>query len=353
MYYRFLYGDGIQSDPGEKETTAINEFSPGVLLGLGRHWTLDYTPTISVYSNNKFRDTFDHAVYLNGGTAYEDWVLGVSQSYVNDDEPLVETADQTSQDTYTTGLSASRKLGSRMLLQCSASQVLRYVEESGRVTNTIERVTNSREWSTLEWLNYQFWPRFSGGLGVGFGYVDVEEGADSLYERPQGRITWQPTEKLFCQVHGGVEIRQFMGSNAADTLVNPIMDGSVEYRPFETTTLSVSAEHVVSTSDLEDQVTETTTVGASVDQRLFRRLNLNVGFSFSSATYVSTQSKVSQSNISEGRDDDYYSIHVRLGTRILKRGTIAAFYQYSDNLSNRSGFGYSSSQGGLELGYRY
>ena len=95
VLYQFLYGNGIQSSPGEQAVTAINAFSPGLFLGLGRNVTLDYTPTLRFYSNRKFQDSLAHSVVLTAGATYEDWVLGLSQSYVSASAPLVETGTRT------------------------------------------------------------------------------------------------------------------------------------------------------------------------------------------------------------------------------------------------------------------
>jgi hypothetical protein len=38
---------------------------------------------------------------------------------------------------------------------------------------------------------------------------------------------------------------------------------------------------------------------------------------------------------------------------LLKRGTCAVFYQYSDNQSTEPGFGYQSSQIGFEISYGF
>src|SRR5580693_7582406 len=42
--YRFLYGNGILSTPSNQQATVIQEISPGILINLGTHWTLNYTP---------------------------------------------------------------------------------------------------------------------------------------------------------------------------------------------------------------------------------------------------------------------------------------------------------------------
>lgn len=335
--YRFLYGDGIQASAGHPLTTAIYEISPGLLLDIGSHWTLDYTPTWSLYSNRAFRDTLDHNVVLAGGTTYEDWAFGLSQSYARTDQPLIETGGQTLQETYLTAVNASYRFGRAISLELGANQNF----------TSSENFTDSSEWSTLDWLSYQFWPRFDAGLGAGFGYVHVNVGHDSVYEQYQGRINWRPTDKISLQVHGGVEDRQFYGAGTSD-LINPIYGAAIQYQPFEVTALSLSATRTVSTSPFENQVTEDTDLSGSLNQRLLKRFNLSLGAGYHTVKYVG-----SAAGVTAGRKDEYYSFNVRLSTTFLKRGTIAASYQFSDNSSNQAGFGYSSNQVGLEVGYQY
>src|SRR6266446_5839560 len=62
--YRFLYGNGIQATPGQQQNTAINQITTGVLFAIGSHWTLDYSPTLSYYSDSHFRNTVDQSVGL-------------------------------------------------------------------------------------------------------------------------------------------------------------------------------------------------------------------------------------------------------------------------------------------------
>ncbi len=54
---QYLYGTGIESSPSISGKTSIYTISPGMLLEYGQHWALDYTPTITLYSNDKFKNT--------------------------------------------------------------------------------------------------------------------------------------------------------------------------------------------------------------------------------------------------------------------------------------------------------
>jgi predicted porin len=298
---------------------------------------LDYTPTWTFYSNKQFRDTLDHSVVLNGGTAYGDWVLGLSQSYVSSDQPLIETGGQTAQETYSTAITASYRFGRAMSVDLAVNQNFTFTEN----------FTNSREWSTMDWLNYQLWPRFDIGIGVGGGYVDVSPGTDMTYEQYQGRVNWRATDKISFQVHGGLEDRQFLDAGTGD-LINPLYGATVQYQPFEATTLSLSANRAVSTSPFQNEVTENTDLSGSLNQRLLERFNLSLGAGYHTRKYI-----VSAAGFPAGRKDEYYSFNARLSTTFLKRGTIAATYQFSNNSSSVAGYGYSSNQFGFEVGYRY
>ena len=340
LYYRFTAGDGIPAGGTNHVATAIHEFAPGLLFEIGRHWTLDYTPTWRFFSNSKFKDTLDHSITLTGGTAYADWVLGLVQRVDMSSAPLVETGMQTDQETYSTGLTASYRFNSKMSADLGLNQ--RFVTSSG--------FNSFREWSTLNWLNYQFGRGLDAGIGAGFGYVDVAKGSDMAYEQLQGRINWRVTDKIGFEVHGGAENRQFL-MDGVRGLISPVAGARVQYQPFETTRLSVSADHAVTPSTIvvgdQNQITESTAIGLRLNQRLLKRFYLDLGGEYRDVTYSAAGSG------SAGRKDEYYSFSVRLSCAFLKRANAAVFYQISDNLSSQSGYTYSTTQIGIEVGYRF
>jgi hypothetical protein len=53
------------------------------------------------------------------------------------------------------------------------------------------------------------------------------------------------------------------------------------------------------------------------------------------------------------RDISGTFVNVRLNVPFLKRGTASAFFQAAENSSNDSLYKYSTTQVGLELGYRF
>lgn len=337
LNYSFSYGDGIQSSPDNPEKTIRQELSPGVTFLLGTHWTLDYTPSLSFYSSDKFDDTLAHNVRLNGATTYGNWALGLSQTYSVSSDPLVETGRQTDQENFSTGLNGSYHFSDALWTDLAVNQNFRFADE----------FTDSREWSTTDWLNYQFFPGCFAGVGVGGGYVDMVTGSDNAYESLNGQVGWRPTEKISLHFNVGGETRQFLDSNS-DTLINPIFGASISYSPLDVTTISLSANRGVSTSYFDNQVTENTGVQISLSQRLLEKLNLNVGFGYSTTKYVS-----GVQGQSLNREDSGTFFNVGLNCPIRTRMTAGVFYTYNENSSDNNGFGYNSTQVGFNLGYHF
>jgi hypothetical protein len=335
--YQFLYGNGILVAPGQPESTAIQEIAPGFRLDVGDHWILDYTPAWTLYSNKQFQNTFDQAVKLTGGTVYGNWVLGVSQSYTVSDVPQVETATQTKQKIYATAVNGSYTLNSKMSLDLAVNQDF----------VSADQFQSYREWSTMDWLNYHFWDRFSLALGVGLGYDDVDTSPDMLFEQYQGRVNWRATDKISFQLHGGLEDGQVYGGNSSD-LLNPIFGGGIQYQPFEQTKISLDADRVVAVSTLQNQINESISFNGDLNQRLLGRLYLDLSGGYQNIKYVN-----SGNSALPNRTDDYYFFNTRLSTSFFKRGTVAVFYQISDNSSSQSGFGFLSHQFGFEIGFAY
>jgi hypothetical protein len=346
LNYQVSYGNGIQSSPGQRGNTLANQVSPGLLLGLGNHWTLDYTPTLKFYSSPLLKDGTDQSVRLEGSTSYEDWTFGFSQSYSDTSQPLVETGAQTDQEVYLTALTASWQMSSKLSLSLGVDQNFRLIGQ----TVASEALTDTREWSTIDWLNYQLAPSVGVGFGGGFTYDKMGFGPDVTSEQAQGRFTWQPGSKLRLNLSGGINFEQFVSSQAP-SLVSPIFAASAEYQMFTTTSISLGASRSVSPSYFQDATTESMTVNLGLHQRLLRKLNLDASGGYGTTTFHGTTAAGSFSgNIG---DYNFTSFAVSLSSVLLKRINASVFYNVSFNSSASSLYNYTITQGGLSLGYHF
>jgi hypothetical protein len=224
---------------------------------------VDYTPTLRFYSSSQFRDTTDQSVIFSGGASFVDWDYKLSQSYNSSSQPLVETGTQTDEENYDTILGGIYRMNSAMSLDLNLSQKFRYVG----ATTASEQLTDSKDWLTMDWLDYQYAPTLRGAIGAGFGYTDVKVGADMTYEQVQGRISWQPGRKLTLVFNGGFEDRQFLKSEQSSQF-NPIFKLNLLYQIFDQTFISLVAEQTVQASYFAGQTSEVTGFDVGFRQRL-------------------------------------------------------------------------------------
>ena len=344
--YQLSYGNSLQPTPGHQVNSFVNAVSPGILLLLGDHWSLDYTPTLRFYSDSHFQDGTDQAVILSGGTTYEAWVLGLSQSYASTSQPLIETAAQTSQQTYSTSLNASRPLGGKLSLDLALGQDFLFLDNSVPV----EGLSDSRTWSTLDWLNYQLFPHLSAGLVLGFSYDNLSAGPDITAEQYQGRLIWTAGQKLSLVLSGGLNDMQFLNSTSPD-LLSPVFSLSAQYQLFRYTTLSLGASRSLSPAYFAGQVLESTGLNGGLSQRLLGKLYLSVSGGYVNSSYHSTVSGAAATSVS---DYDTASLSVALSTTFLTRATASVFFaQDYITSSGSSAYNYTTTESGLELSYRY
>jgi hypothetical protein len=287
----------------------------------------------------------DHAVSLTGRTEYRDWLFGLSQGFGISSEPLVETASQTEEETWSTSLSASRALSSKVAVDLGLSQDLRFVNGSSQQ----EQLTDTLQWATMNWLNYQYVKELTFGVGAGFTYEQVEIGSDMTSEQLQARVSWNPGEKLTFVLEGGADIRQFLDSDAED-MITPIYSLTADYSLFENTSLFVSASRDVTPSYYSETVTDTIGFSTGARQRLMGRFFLTVSVGYGSTEYSGTQT--GGTGLPTGVDDyKSTSFNVSLATRFGKRGDVSVFYSKTWNKSDSIIYQFDPETVGIQLSY--
>jgi len=335
--YGITYGTGIQSGPGVRNESLIQTLAPGISFFLGKQWSLDYTPTLTYYSSQNLKSTLGHAVSLSGGAHYEDWLFSVSQSYSSSDNPNVQTGTQAETSSYVTALSADYAFNSKYSLDSTFSQTI----------NQSANYNNSTSWTLAEFLNYQFFPRLTAGVGTTIGYDQLSQGSDDWNEALQLRLNWRTFDWLSLSVHGGAEDRQYVTGNLAQN-ITPIFGADITAKLAPFTSVTLSGSRSISPSLLNNQSTIVTTTSLALTQRLLGALNFN-----SSLTYTLDEYQATESILSVNRTDTLYAFNAGLSYSFLKSAYVSGSYSYSKNNSSATGFNYISSQVGLNVGYRF
>jgi hypothetical protein len=367
----FTYSDGLQAAPGHPANSYINSFSAGVLLDLGSHWTLDYTPTWVTYTNRTFKNSVNQAFNLGGGKEFGvgDWLLQLSQAYSSDNVPLIETGRQTSQESFGTTLSTSHRFGDRWSFALSGTQNLQFVHSA----------PNNYDWSTQAQLAYSPGTRLQFSLSYQWGFTDYDPGAYMTHAQSQAGARWRVTDKLALSIQGGGEQSQVHKTGIA-AQKTPTWSMSAQYQPFDYTTLSLGTSRSVSpsTSTFANGVTNTEGWTAEVGQRLLGHFAFSAGLAWDKTHFSGshtalipdfTQTDVldddgnivgtitnvnfTPTTVIDLRNDSTHSFHVGLSTTLLKRVTIAVSYVQTRNISDTPGFGFTSHQIGGNFGFRW
>jgi hypothetical protein len=337
--YTITYDHGLLAGPGQPEDTFYQSFTPAFLFVIGSHWTLNYSPSWIWYSSAAFQTELNHRISLNGWAAYEDWTLGLAQDVNISSSPIVETGQQTDEETFSTSLSASHRFSSQVSLDLGLNQTIQ----------SVQQFQGFRQWSTMDWLNYQFWPRLTGGLGLGGGYANVDTGSDMTFQQFQGRISWHPAQRSSFTLHAGGEYRQFL-DGGVPPLLSPIFGLAVQYFAGRKTSLALTADHSISVSYFDNQVSQSSNVGLTVSQSLSPKLTLFLGGGVTAVSYVSTAP-----GIPAAPSYNYKYCNANLTYAVIKHGTLSGTYQFSDNTSSQSqsGLGFTTHQFSLSIGYSF
>lgn len=365
--YRLMHSDGLLITPGHPLTTYVQDFSPGVLLEAGRQWYLDYTPTWTFYSNRKLRNTVGHSARLYGGVLLGDWRAHFAQGYDSSSGVLIETAEQTRQQTVSTEAGVSRSFGEKFGFEVNGRQELEFIERTNDVFN----------WSGSAWGHYAVSQHFDVGLGGSAGYIQIYHTPNIVTTSPGAQLTWHPGDKLTVRAQAGLQTARFI-SGGRSSLHTVSYDATITYAPGTGTTLLATAHRTITPSFFTNNVTENQTWSIALQQRMLQHFQLSIGYDERYAHYIlTTRQFISDASMEEikddagnviglikrttltpviiflSRDDAIRTANLRFSTTWLKRGTAALIYRMTRNHSTAPGYSYVSHQFGCEIGWRY
>jgi hypothetical protein len=335
--YRHTMANGLPVLGGRRVSSEIRTVAPGLSIDLGQSWTMDYSPTWVSYTARAMSDSFDQSARLTGATSFQDWAFQFAQSYSDTNPTLIETAQQTAQEIWTTNLGASYRYSEKVQFQASAGMTERYTTIS----------PNIRVWSGRGTISLKATSLLSLNLNPDFSYTEIDDAADIYGEKLTAQLVWRPLDKLTVSGGGGMEFTHSRSASGKD-LTNPVFDLSLNYQPFETTSITMASSRSVANSYFSDQVTETFLWRAGIQQRLLGRYYLSANYSRSEGDYTATNNLVVTSRV-----DKVESLGARLTTKLFGRLSLSALYQRSKNTSSVSLFSFTSRQYGVELQYSF
>ncbi len=175
--------------------------------------------------------------------------------------------------------------------------------------------------------------------------VNVESGADQVFERVLARASYSLTEKLETELRGGVEFRQ--SSGAAGDRTNPIFELRTTWTPAAATQIALEAYRRVETSiERPEQNIVFTGFAIRFQRQLRGGLHGLLAGGYEVSDYMATATD-------PGRNDGYYFIRPGLLYNFAEWGNASLTYEHRANDSNQPGSSFGDNQTSVQVSVAY
>ncbi len=321
-----IYDDNIYIQSNSRKTNdLIWSFSPGAVLTLGelgdRFVTLNYAPSFVFFTDLDQNNSIDHNADLLAEYRFAKLTLGVHQQFQVLSGNVIDIANRVDRHVYNTDLTSSYQYSDKTSFEINARQVI----------SDYSRFVSTKEWINQDWFNYSATPKITFGLGLTFGYVEVQNNPHQTYEQGLVRVVYHASQKLDFNVSGGGEVRQFEGG--AGSKFNPVFSLGATYAPRDGTTLTLTGSRTDRSSLIGGFNYTSTTITMTARQRFLQRFFLTLTGGYQNADYHSTVT-----GLSIKRTDNYFFFRPSVDWQVAQHWTAGLFYFYRQNDSTARSF---------------
>lgn len=362
LYVSAYFDDNLAlKDTAEKEDF-VWRIAPGALFGVGEfrdkgnYITLDYTPTVNLYTKYDDFNSLDHKLDFNAGWKLSKLTLGLGQSYENASGKQVEVAGFVQQKTYTTLLTSMYEFSDKTSAELNGRQMIMRSEEQFIESGIPDdELTSVNQWEIEAWGNYKQSEKLTLGVGATVGWRDISDDGDlpdeidtpnQTFQQISTRAAYEVSEKVDVSGSIGLFFSQFQGGDDESPSLVFNLEGS--WQPLENTYVTGEAyrRDVPSLSQTAQNYTATG-FRASVRQIFAEKYTAALAGGFENTDY---------SSAGEGavdRNDDYIWVRPSLAFQFNERIDAGVFYFYRTKNSNTDGADFSNKQIGVFSNYRF
>ena len=203
---------------------------------------------------------------------------------------------------------------------------------------------NSYEYIGRIGIDYLITPKISlGGEGV-IGYLDPQDGGQTLYGQARLRAAYRMTQKFAFLASAGVEVRDYKSLDYI--AATPVFDMGFDWSPFVDTDFNMTAFRKIFASPVQVGENFTATgVQAGVSQRFFQRFLAAVYSGYEHDDYHRNQSNTFES----GRTDDFVYVRPSISYDVSGWFRAVVYYQFSRNSSTLDGASFNDNRVGMQV----
>lgn len=323
-------------------TAAVGDFHAGKQ---GNYLSLDYTPTVTLYTTHNDFNALDHNVQFDGGWHGSKLTLGLGQSYLTGSGGFVETGGQVEREVYNTGLTANYQFSDKTSFDLNGRQSISSYQPRNNTGGT--NLESRNEWSVEALGTYKFSEKVKLGAGVVAGWRDIRNSPNETYQQLLARGSYLVTEKIDVSLAMGAQWSQFQGGlNEGPKFV---FDLGGTWQPRERTTLSLDVfRREQSSVAFSAQSYTVTGFRAGVRETIGQKWVAGLAGGFEHSAYFETTSGDPTSH-----DNDYWFVGPTLDYNFSDQWTVGLFYQYRRKDSDNPSFGFANNQAGLRTTFRF
>ena len=303
--------------------------------GIDNSIQINYSPGFVFYQDHPGNDTFEQNGSFVYGFQGSRCNLVISQQYSSVQNSAPDVGDLVKVQEYLTTINFDYTLSAKLSMTLRAQQeIIDY-----------DHGFDSNQWTGSAYLNYELLPKTTIALGSVVGAVDLE-GPNQEFVQVNGRLLYNPTEKLSVNGTAGVELRQTQGYSA--TILTPVFSGGFSYNPWDHTNATLNAYREYNYSaKYFGQDYLATGVSGSISQTFFEKLAATLSASFENAHY--------ENNLNDESNDlgyNYFTVRAALDYRWKSWCQFSAFLQYRESISHTID-GFTDDQAGVQTRFSY
>ncbi len=342
---RSIYDDNINISSSNRVSDFTTVIEPALMLSFGdttghqeNYLQFVYAPSAFIYADHDEANAIQQLVHLEAQYRFSRLTLNLKQDVqildgtnldlatgngpVNDRVNL-DVGGRTRVNIFTTRLDASYYLAGKTFV---SSQL-------GATAYDYNSLISSESFFANAFLNYNYGPKLTLGVGGGVGYNAVEQpNPDQTFEQAAARLEYQVTGKITVNATGGVEFRQFDGQRS--TYVTPVFDVGAKFSPFDGTAININASRsTMNSAVLGGQDFSSTTFILGAHQRFLQRFAFGVTLGYERSDYFSTLFGIESS-----RNDNYYFVQPSVDMAVTRFWSVGAYYLRRQNDSSDSSF---------------
>jgi hypothetical protein len=301
----------------------------------GNFWMADYTAILLGFAKTHSQNTLDHDGVLRGRWEQAKYTLQAAVHLESKSETNTEVGGRIRRKTLTAEATATYLKTEKTALGLTVFNR----------TNDPQDYVQTVETRAEAFVQYAPTPLLRFGLVGGAGVVNVESGADQIYERVLGRAAYSLTEKVEAELRGGVEFRQ--SSGAVGDRTNPIFELRTTWTPAAGTQIALEAFRRVETSiERPEQNIAFTGVAIRFHRQLRGGLHGLLAGGYEVSDYMGTATDRS-------REDGYYFVRPGLLYNFAEWGNASVTYEHRANDSNQAGSSFGDNQTSVQVSVAY